>query len=482
MRVGLAVALLSALLLRAEAAGAQSAAPGAPAQAPTSADAKGSAAPANAAHAAASGPPNGAEAPASSWPDGDLGGIERPAAPPGDLAREAAGPLLYLPRKTVELFFEASGAAAGLVQDEQFVPRVRDFLAGGDGILVFPTAFAETGRHPSVGARMIAKGGRTATSLRAGFGGVDDIALESKVRIGLGSPALPIAVALETFFDRRSDLEFHGVGQVPVLDRRNRFREGTVFRTGIYRDERSRGILSLGIRPSDEIEVFLSTSLLRHEVEDADDAGPRALSRVFEPESIPGASEATGLLYSELALRLDTREDRGRPSPGGLFEAYAGTSRSIFGPEDVHFLRFGGRAAAFIPILKPDNILSPKIVVDAQLPLGGRRIPFTELVGQPEFRGYDTRRDAVSLVASLDYRWSIARYVAARVFVDGATVAGGVGSTQIDRMRFAFGIGLDVSSASTELGQIAVSASPEGANVFLSFGVPSGFGDRQHRD
>ena len=85
-------------------------------------------------------------------------------------------------------------------------------------------------------------------------------------------------------------------------------------------------------------------------------------------------------------------------------------------------------------------------------------------------------------MASLDYRWSIARYVAARVFVDGATVAGGVGSTQIDRMRFAFGIGLDVSSASTELGQIAVSASPEGANVFLSFGVPSGFGDRQHRD
>src|SRR5262245_6932886 len=56
-------------------------------------------------------------------------GVVRPAREPGDGLREAASALLFIPRKTVEYLFLATGTAAGLVRDEQVVPRVEELVA-----------------------------------------------------------------------------------------------------------------------------------------------------------------------------------------------------------------------------------------------------------------------------------------------------------------------------------------------------------------
>ena len=423
-------------------------------------------------------------------PASSVRGIERPAEDPTDAARAVGGVLLYLPLSIVELFFFSTGAAAGVLQDRQVVPRVRDLLfSPGGEIGVFPTIFAETGGSPNFGARMIARTGRAATMLRAGYGGPDEVVVESRVRLAAGLP-LPLALDFEALHDRSTDLEYLGVGQEPEIDERNLFVDAD--RGALYRETKTRWIVALGTRPSDDLELLLSSSLTLRRVDDPPDAGPLVINSVFAPGSVPGASATTRVFYGEAAFRIDTRATRGAPSPGAVVEGYAGTARGLDasppapgstepgGP--MHVVRAGGRIAAFVPILSHSNILSLKLATDHLFQASDAPIPFTELTRQPEFRGEDTRRDHSSIVASLDYRFVIMRYLAGRLFVDGAVVGPGPGDFDLGAIRPAWGLGADLGSVDTEIGQAALAFSPDGVRFLISFGLDSGFGDRQHRD
>ena len=66
--------------------------------------------------------------------------------------------LLYVPRATTEILFITTGTAAGLIEEEQVVPRIDDMLHPGEGeVRIFPTAFMETGSSLNVGARVIGR-------------------------------------------------------------------------------------------------------------------------------------------------------------------------------------------------------------------------------------------------------------------------------------------------------------------------------------
>lgn len=417
----------------------------------------------------------GAAAPVRAPPD-EVTGIEREATG-SEPIRGVASDLLSPLRTAVEFVFYAGEGIAGLIDNQQIVPRVSDILSGRrGGIFVFPTAFAETAQKPSIGARMIAAGGGVATSLRAGYGGTDTAVVEGRLRYTLRSPA-PIALSLESFFDIRTGREYRGVGQDPATDPRNAFR--TVPATGYYRQRRARVIGSVGVRPSDDIELFLSTSLLRTKVDDDSDAGPFALSQVFEPSSIAGTFVPVTLVYTEVAVRLDTRIFRGLPSAGYLVEAYAGPGYGV-SHASSEFLRAGGRAAAFFPIVRPSNILSPAIQLDGLAALGF--VPFFELPDEHEFRGFNTRRDNVSLVTTVDYWWIFGAPFAARLFTDASVVGPSVAKLPFERFRWATGLGLSVASSTAELARLNFAFSPEGVRVLLSIGIDRGFGDRQHRD
>lgn len=411
---------------------------------------------------------------------GTVGGVVVPASEPSEIGHRISDTVLWIPRQIVDYAFIATDSAAGIVTNQQIVPRVEHLVnPRPGGIVVFPTAFVETGQAGNVGARMIATGHNFTTSLRGGFGGVDEVVGEGKVQIGRHH-ILPSLISIEGLTDRHTDLEYFGVGQFPAIDPRNQFRGGPVPLIGLYRQERSRIITSYGVRPTRDVEVFLSTSILRRTIEDFPGAGDAAISRVFQPASIPGALTTTTIAYGELAVRLDTRESRVKPTPGGVLEAYAGAGRG-FSDNETRFVRVGGRAAAFIPLYRLSNIISPKIVVDALVPMTA--VPFAELPGEPEFRGFDTRRDNISITASLDYRYAFMKLFAARGFIDATTVAPRTSalSLNLDHWRYAAGVGIDFVTPATELGRLAVALSPEGFRVLLTLGVPKGFGDRQHR-
>lgn len=419
-------------------------------------------------------------APTKTPPD-QVSGIERGGRETGDLSRELAGALLWLPRQTVELLFFASGNAAGLIDDEQVIPRLEDTLNPPKGeVRVFPTLFVETAGDLSVGTRLLARADNFGSTVRVGFGGRHELVAESRLRATLTEPR-PIVVGIELQHDVRGSRGYLGVGQEPRTDPRNRFRADATEFDARYAEVRERFISSIGIRPLDDVEVFVSSSITSRHVEDASDSGAQALSRVFELDSLSGGIGVRRINYNEMALKVDTRQGRNGAYPGLQLEVYGGHAVGI-PPTATSFLRTGGRIATHIEVYRRSNILSPRLVLDTMRPVGDFSIPWGELTRQPDFRGFDTRRDRTSLVASLDYRWTLMRYLAAKLFVDMAQVAPDLPSLREQPPRYAGGLGLDVFTRSGSLGSVTTVVSPEGYKLTLTFGVAGGFGDRQHRD
>jgi hypothetical protein len=435
-------------------------------------------------------------------------GIDRPGLAPGDTGREAAAGVLFVPREFIRLMFLTSGLTAGLIRDEQVVPRVEQLVSPRPGSYsVLPMLFLDSSRRPSVGAQLLGNSRFAAMRLAVGFGGIHDLLGEARVRFAMPKP-LPFVLSIEGLADTRSALQFRGVGQDPDNDPRNHFVAGAATHNAGYFEERERAIFELGARATRDIEVLLSSSLLRYVVDDTPTGGPTSIVHVFQPGSVPGAPVATAsscpkraatftgppalpvgapcpvenrLNYTELTLRFDTRASKGRPSPGVLLETYAGIATGL-GNDPTQFYRLGGRAGGFISIRRRSNILSPKITIDGiAQPPGTQPVPFTELTQQPDFRGIDNRVDKISIVYSLDYRWSMIRYLGPRLFIDAAQIGPDMAAAFKVAPRVAGGFGIDLFSDDTELAQAMMSFSTEGVRVLFTFGIPTQFGDRQHR-
>lgn len=408
-------------------------------------------------------------------------GRERETFESDESGRTVADVALYLPRNVLDLLFITTGAASGLIEDEQVVPRLKDtFYSENHEIGVFPTAFVETGFTPNIGARMIASIDNFASTLRAGYGGPDSTVVESRIRMTSGC-RIPLSLSIEWLQDRRTDLVFMGLGPSPEQDPRNQFRPLQLSRNGLYRERRQRMIAGVGVRLAPDWVLVLSNGLKSRHVDDAPDAGSDQLSRVFEPSSIPGANRITRTVYTEAALRFDSRENRGAPTTGAMMEAYGGVYNGIRS-QGASAVASGVRWAAFLPLYRVTNVISPRITIDTITPLGDAPLPFFDYLSAADFRGFDGRRDRVVMVASVDYRWTLIQYIAARVFGDATNVAPEVSSLALEHARYAWGLGFDLHSASTQIGRVAASFSQGDMRLFLSLGVaPSGFGDRQHR-
>jgi hypothetical protein len=410
-------------------------------------------------------------------------GVVHPGREAGRTWAEIASVLLFVPRVLESLLFRAQALGAHLVRDERIVSRVDELFSPRPGALaVFPTLFFASRQPPSAGARVLVRGDHVAAALAAGIGSAHNISVENRISFDWGRP-FRFVINLEALADSRSGLMYTGVGQTPASDPRNSFRPGQLVREARYLERRSRAIADVRIRPHPELEILLSGSYTQSRVGTSPGAVPVSLDQVFTPGTVPGAVTPTRIFYGEMNARFDTRPVIGRPMPGVVLALYTGIARGN-GDDAFRFFRFGGRTGIFVPIVRPSNILSLKLTADAMARSARdhRAIPFTSLVSQPEFRGFNTRRDFLGVVASVDYRWSVMHLLGARLFVDAATVAPRIGALVAAPPRIAAGFGVDFFGDTSELGQLSVAFTREGARVLLSFGLAPAFGDRQHRD
>lgn len=408
----------------------------------------------------------------------EVGGELRPAKDRFDDARRVADALLFVPRALVEVVVMMSSATVSFLEDQQVVPRARALMRSEDGrIRATPTLSIVSGLRPEVGARLTAVEGPLASMVRASVVDRDAYLSETRVVLSLGEKQLYV----EAFEQRSDGLAFVGVGPVPRDDRRNAFAPGHEGATATFAELRERVIAGVSARFQEDTELLLSGSFQHRAVTDPRVASPDTLATTFLPGSVPGAYARSDRFYVESALRRDTRAVRGPPAAGLLVEVYGGASedaRGLFSPA----LHAGGTFSLFVPVVRSTTIINPRVSLEIIDPLGDKGLPFRELSHAAGFRGVDARVDRVAALASVDYRWQLIPFVAARLFVDTTTVAPGFFSLGVDHLAWAVGGGIDLHSRTTELGRLGVSYSPQAVQLILTFGLAGpGFGDRQHR-
>ena len=379
--------------------------------------------------------------------------------------------------------YELGASFVEAVDREQLVPQVGSLMRGqGRGMVLFPTLLVETGRLPSVGARMIAGNGPVQTLARLGLGGPRDHVVEGKLRLGRGlRPAL--SGGLEALFESRSGLQYHGLGPRPREDERNHFLGD--FAYGSYVSRRSRALGFLTWRPGARSEWQAASNLLRAHISDDPEEGARALERVFAARDLQSSLGTTTTAYAELAFRFDTRRHPGRPSQGLLGEAYLGRGRGL-GRTPSRFTRSGGRLGADLELGRPTRLLAPRLSPDVLDVLDVRGpetpLPFYEYVGPSELRSAWRHRDLVSACASLDYAWMPLEPLGTRAFLELSSVAPKVLAPELARPQLGGGVGLSVYGRTAELGRLDLALSSEGLRVRLSIGLQRGFGDRLRRE
>lgn len=421
-----------------------------------------------------------AAAPNTAPPD-DIGGERRPASPPGEYWRRFLDALLFVPRTLVQVAVIASTTTVSFFEDQQVVPRARALLGTEDGkVRVAPTISLASGFKPDVGARLTIQQGRFASMVRGSIVSRDSYVTETRLLYSLGATGRTQLI-LEGLHQRATDIGYVGVGPDPTRDTRNAFQPGKEGSGAVFLEVRERVIAGLATRTGDDVELLFSSSFQRRTIDDVRDPGVDTFALTFVPGSVPGAYARSDRFYTEAAVRRDTRAVRGPPAAGLLVEAYAGTS------EDAHdtfanAFHGGARASAFIPVVRKTSILNPRLTLDAIAPVGEHPLPFREYSYAAGYRGVDPRVDLVAALASIDYRWQLISYVAARLFVDVTTVAPKVPALRPDHLAWAVGGGIDLHSSTTELGRLGISYSSGGVQLILVYGLAGpGFGDRQHR-
>lgn len=415
-------------------------------------------------------------------PSEDVGGVLRPASPPGEGTRTFLDTLLFIPRALVQIVVGASTATVSFFEDQQVVPRTRALLGTEDGALrVAPTLALASGLRPDVGARMTSRVGSFGSMLRMSIIDFDYYVMEARLLQTLGEKG-HTQLVFEGFQQRRSGQSFAGVGQDPTNDPRNVFLPGREGGTGIFLESRQRIIAGLASRFEEDYELLLSTSYQRRRLESSPDTPQgESIGETFAPVSAPGAYARSERTYSEVALRRDTRRVRGPPAAGLLLEGYAGASQDVRGTY-AGALHAGGRAAWFVSVVRKTSIISPRVTLDIVETLGDKLLPIRENAYAGGFRGLGAGTDRVAALASLDYRWQLRSYVAARIFADATTVARDLTALSFTDVAWAVGAGIDLHSSATEIGRLALSYSSGGAQLILVFGLSDpGFGDRQHR-
>ena len=411
----------------------------------------------------------------------EIGAELRPASPPGEGARRVLDALLFVPRVLIEVAVIASTATVSFFENQQVVPRARALLGSEDGkIRLAPTIALASGLRPDLGARLTSAEGRFASMVRASIVDRDSYLAESRLLVSLGERGRTQLI-FEGFHQRSTGLGFGGLGPDPLHDRRNYFLPGKAGASASFLEVRERVIAGVASRVEENVEILASTSYQRRRIQDPRDPGGDTFEHTFAPGTVPGAYARTERFYTEIAMRRDTRAVRGPPAAGLLLEGYMGTS------EDVHdgygsAIHYGGRFGWFIPIVRKTSILSPRLNLDIVDSTGDKPLPFREYNYPSGFRGADGRVDRVAALASIDYRWQLVSYVAARLFVDVENVAPRLTALRTEHLAWAVGGGIDLHSSTTEIGRLGVSFSPQAIQLIFVYGLAApGFGDRQHR-
>ena len=157
--------------------------------------------------------------------------------------------------------------------------------------------------------------------------------------------------------------------------------------------------------------------------------------------------------YNRVVLALDSRQPRPAPGSGVRIEVVSEQGNDVRQVAGSGWLRYGATAGGFYDLSDHGRVVSLSFAALFADPLGGRPVPFTELVslgGDKPMPGFWWGRllDRSAAVATAEYRWPIAP------FLDGSMQAavGNVFGEHLDGfepslLRFSGAVGVTTVSA-----------------------------------
>jgi hypothetical protein len=347
----------------------------------------------------------------------------------GQRARQVVDVVTYVPRAAVGALFYGVIWAEVRATDPRFVEPIREIFWPNERRLVwYPRVWVSSGEKPGWGAGAAWRGDDTSANLGGVYSSrrrwIGDFRLAHDFTRGSRNGR----ITLDLRAADRTDLEFHGFGPDPGTDPRNGFtgNEGTSSYARYGQRLATGGIVG-GLRFSRATQVFGTLLYRRREIGESAPGALDDLPNVLDPAGVPGYGETGEQVYGEIALEQDTREIRAMMSPGRRTEVWGGLSLGVDGDRS-RFVRAGVDAAWFLPVIRRNRLVVPRLVFHAveKLP-GAGEISFADYPRHHTFRGTSgrvlLRTDSFVAVPSLAYQWPLSHLLRATLFTDWLFVA-----------------------------------------------------------
>ena len=420
----------------------------------------------------------------SGAPAGDnssaLRGIERDRREGGQGLKTAGNVLLFVPRSLISGFLYATVYCGQLMDDHNVVSSLDELLHSRDRTLGwYPVLTAGSG--PAIGAAVFYRSPTLGVSAGGAYGGTDRWAVRglSSYTFRTGTTVWEIQAAGRLV--DRDDHEFYGFGSDPQSDPRNQFQQGgSEFLT--YTQQLRRYPITLGVRPSADWQMFYTFYYQERRLSIPDYAGSGP-DPVAIPGVEPGVKTSEDQIYNEISAQYDSRDRKKLISSGVRIEGYGGMAEGRGGYQ-ARFGRAGLGASAFVPVLRRDRIIVPRLVFDM---IDEREddepVSFADYPRQPTFRGVSAvtllRTDKYSLVPSLEYHWPMTYGLSGGVFVDYLLVSHSLDALTFSDAPYAIGLDITLHSAESEVARLTLSSGSEGFRFLLSLGFSQRVGDRK---
>lgn len=353
----------------------------------------------------------------------------------------------------------------------------RTFFSADQKFGFYPTGWFETGFGVTLGAQFFAgdvfgAGEQLTISALAGgnFYHHGAVRLRSGQRFG---DRLELEASAR--YDRRPEEYFYGIGNADEVPRPDMLidplgSDGAV--ESRFRQRRTRATVTADLLAWKSLHFRVAGSLFDATYAPSDPGRP--IDHVYEVDQLAGF-DGVSQLYTELELRWDSRGSVDRMEPRSLHST--GSLASVFGgfaaplDDGYEYWCYGVDLQQYFRIAEAPRVVAVRFHGEG-VSEPTTEVPFAELprLGGSRFlRGYavDRFRDRIAAFATVEYRWDLARFLAASVFVDAGRVYSSLSDLGLSDLRVGYGVGLEAHSYRSFIATLNLASSIDGG-VFVN--------------
>ena len=410
-------------------------------------------------------------------------GFERNEHKTGRAFLKTVNALLWPPRALIDLTLTSAGFSAMLIDEKKIIKKFEDiFYLYDHKFGWFPVLNIVTGNPRGVGLSFFYREKYFGAGIKGAYNNTDIWGIKGELSHVFFRNRYFWNLELIGRLQNDDNFRFYGIGADPQNDPRSHFLPESSSDYVIYSQRRALINLNLGVRPSGNWEFFFSSFYQKRTVRNPSAAHAANIDNIFLSDSLPGAQIKSKKFYNELSFRFDNRPNLSIISPGTRFEAYLGYSVG-FKNDNEQLLRSGFDFSTYIPVLRRNRVIIPRIVFDMVEDLReGEQIAFVEYPRHISFRGVNDktllRSDNYMLVPSLEYQWPLTYHISAHLFADYLMVSDTPLGFETTNAPWAVGFGMAAHTRFSELMRMNIAYGSEGIFLKFSFGLSFLYKDR----